>query len=118
MFLFLYMMSGVTLYGLVDDIMHYILYSNTCHPSRISPEWDSFFLLMHWILSDQIWMYPIILFFWPNVATKKREIAYDESNDVWKSDSTVSKPTNRTSESTINEDDLSHCHMSGLLDPP
>ena len=102
MLLFLYMMTGLTLYCLLDDIMHYILYSKTCHPTRISPEWDSFFIVLHWILSDQIWMYPVILFFWPTRSTKKRESAYDDCKDLWESHSSMSKRSKRTSRTSIN----------------
>ena len=52
MLLFLYFMTAVTLYSLINDAVHVWLYSDSCHPTRISPEWDSFFIMLKWLISD------------------------------------------------------------------
>ena len=117
MLIYLYLMTAVTLYSLVDDMMHFILYSHTCHPTRISPSWDSFFIMLHWILSDQVWMYPIIIFFWPSRATKKRESSYERGKVAWDSfNSYISTRTTDHSSSRINEESKNYSSAESSLE--
>ena len=99
MLCFFYFLVGVTIYGFADDLIHRLLYSRQCYPTRISPELDSFFILMRWLIVDQLWMFPIILYFWPTKAHKKRDAQYQRGQELFESFTTDNSTNNRNSSS-------------------
>ena len=71
-----YLMLVDDLICICHDLYMFLFSTDACNPRYIPVQLDSFIFIIDRICTFQIWIYPVICYFWPTKATKKRDSDY------------------------------------------
>ena len=77
--IFLISMTVCTVLILCNDIYVYFALNDSCVPSNISMELDSFRANLIYFLRYEVWNIPILLYFWPSVQARNSD---DQRKDL------------------------------------
>ena len=83
----LYLMLVDTLISILHDLYMFFGSTAACNPAYLPVQLDSFIFFVDRFATSQIWVYPLICFFWPTKASKQRE--YDYKSEIERLDASL-----------------------------